>query len=68
MVELPTTTRTSILNIDMEDNEKATALYFENKGSTPFIVKNFNLTSTNGKGNSLVLLKRNSKIRCRSRS
>ena len=58
VVELPTTTRTSILNIDMEDNEKATALYFENKGSTPFIVKNFNLTSTNGKGNSLVFVKK----------
>ena len=58
VVELPATTRTSILNIDMEDNEKATALYFENNGSTPFIVKNFNLTSTNGKGNSLVFVKK----------
>ena len=58
VVELPTTTRTSILNIDMEDNEKATALYFENQGTQPFKLKNFNLTSTNGKGNSLVFVKK----------
>ena len=57
IVELPATTRTSILKVDMQNNKKATALYFENKGATPFVLKDFNLTSTNGKNNTLVFVK-----------
>ena len=54
VIPLLTTSRESVLNVDLKDNEKSTALYFNNNGSTPFVLNNFNLTSTNGTKNTLV--------------
>ena len=56
-IALGATTRESVLKVDMSDNEKATAVFFNNAGTTPFVVNNFNLTSTNGKKNNLVFIK-----------
>ena len=54
VISLPTTSRESVLNIDLKDNIKSTALYFKNSGTNIFKANNFNLTSTNGTKNTLV--------------
>ena len=54
VIPLPTTSRESVLNIDLKDNIKSTALYFKNNGTNIFKANNFNLTSTNGTKNTLV--------------
>ena len=54
VIPLPTTSRESVLNIDLKDNIKSTALYFKNSGTNIFKANNFNLTSTNGTKNTLV--------------
>ena len=54
VIPLPTTSRESVLNIDLKDNIKSTALYFKNSGANIFKANNFNLTSTNGTKNTLV--------------
>ena len=57
IVTLPGTTRESIINVDMEGNEKATAAYFNDPSSNTFKIKNFKLTSKNSKNNNLVYVK-----------
>ena len=54
VIPLPTTSRESVLNVDLKNNQKATALYFNNNGTNIFKANNFNLTSTNGTKNTLV--------------
>ncbi|MFA3800454.1 autotransporter-associated N-terminal domain-containing protein, partial [Leptotrichia hongkongensis] len=54
IIDLPASSRESILNVDLSDNTKSTALYFENGGTNAFTINDFNLTSTNGQKNNLV--------------
>ncbi|BBM44850.1 autotransporter-associated N-terminal domain-containing protein [Leptotrichia trevisanii] len=54
VIPLLTTSRESVLNVDLKNNEKSTALYFNNNGTNIFNANNFNLTSTDGTKNTLV--------------
>ena len=57
VVILNNTSRQSVLNVNLKNNQKSTAAYFENNSTNIFNLKNFNFTSTNGKSNSLVFVK-----------
>ena len=57
VVILNSTSRQSVLNVDLKDNKKSTAAYFENNSANIFNLKNFKFTSTNGKNNNLVFVK-----------
>ena len=54
VIPLLTTSRESVLNVDLKNNEKSTALFFNNNGTNIFNANNFNLTSTDGTNNTLV--------------
>ena len=54
---MPTSTRESILNLDLKNNQKSTGILFNYSGTQIFNANKFKLTSDGGTSNTLIYVK-----------